>query len=731
MSVAIVSTTKLSAFEMDSLYSMDQVQITTIKQGTNLRDEAISVSILNQETIQNQEITSMKQASTIAPNFYIPDYGSRITSSIYVRGLGARIDQPVVGLNIDNVPYINKNSFDIEVMGIDRMEILRGPQSTLYGRNTMGGVINIYTISPFNFQGLKFGVSYGTGNTIKSNATVYHKFSDKLAASIGAYYNSTDGYFTNETTQTTCDTEQSVGGRLRVQYLPTRSLRIENTFSVGVVDQGGYAYENMATGSISYNDPSSYERTTINNGLTMQLTKPKWSLASITSYQYLNDAMTLDNDFTPESLFTLRQAIQEHSITEDVVFRSTDGKEGYGWTIGVFGLADIKDMQAPVVFKEQGIEQLILENAIMDDTYEYIWDTDSFTLSSDFRTYTYAAALYHESSYTKGRFKATIGARLDYEQTTLEYHSYTSTGCKKYSTADGTLLFTKPIEVDLTGSPTLSFTEFLPKASVVYQLGEYRQSSVYATVAKGYKAGGYNTQMFSDILQQEVMSLFGLTAIYSAEEIIAYKPEYSWNYEVGTHILNPDRTLLADVALFYIDCRDQQLTIFPDGMVTGRMMTNAGHSRSYGVEAALSAVVSDGFRLNAAYGYTNAKFITYDDNEEDYAGNYVPYAPMQTISANAEYSFGVNTSLFNRIALNINTNGVGRTYWSESNDVSQPLYMLLGSEVRFVGDRYTFTVWGRNITNVDYNTFYFESIGNQFVSKGRPATFGVTLNMTL
>lgn len=712
---------------------MDQVMVTTIKQGLDLGNEPVSVTLLDQQTIEKRQISTMKDVTAVAPNFYIPDYGSRITSSIYVRGLGARIDQPVVGLNIDNVPYINKNGFDTEVMGIERIEVLRGPQSTLYGRNTMGGVVNIYTISPFNYQGLKVGLSYGSTNAMKANATYYHKFSNRFAASLGGYYSSTDGYFTNETTGEKCDVEQSMGGRLRLQYLPSAKTRIDNTLAISHVDQGGYAYRNLATGVISYNDPSSYKRTLINNGLSVVHTEERWTLASITSYQYLDDHMTLDQDFTPYSYFTLQQAIQEHSFTEDLVARSRN-VEGYNWIAGLFGQYSHKSMQGPVEFKQMGIDSLILSNATQSDNYYYEWDTDRFTLYSDFCNITYSAAAYHESSYTRGRWRATLGARVDYEKTTLQYHSYTNTGCTKYydydSANDEWATWYKAIAPDLKGAPSQSFLEILPKANVSYRLGAQRQSSLYATVAKGYKAGGYNTQMFSDILQQEIMSLFAVSALYSAEEIIAYKPEYSWNYEVGAHLLSRDRTLAADLSLFYISCQDQQLTVFPEGMVTGRMMTNAGESRSIGAEFSGRATFGD-LNLNVAYGYTNAKFVIYDDNESDYSGNYIPYSPTQTISANIDYGFELNSRWADRVIVAANTSGAGRIYWNESNSLSQPLYMLLGSEVRIEGRGYNLTLWGRNLANKAYDTFYFMSCGNEFMQQGKPRSIGVTLNLDI
>lgn len=719
---------------LDSLmYKIDQVDVTFIKQGMNLQGEPISSTILNINDVESNKITDIKSASSVVPNFYIPDYGSRITSSIYVRGLGARIDQPVVGLNIDNVPFVNKNSFDLEVMDVERMEILRGPQSTLYGRNTMGGVVNVYTISPFNYQGVRVGAEYSSGNTYSLRASVYEKFSEKFAASLGLYHSSSDGFHTNLYTGEKCENETSWGGRMKLQYRPSTRTRIENTLSVSSLDQGGYAYMNVATNEINYNDPSNYERISVNNGLTVNYQGDGWILSSITGYQYLDDEMTLDQDFSTASMFTLTQATQDHSITEDIILRSNRSTEGYNYLFGVFGFYDHKNMQAPVRFKEDGINYLIYDNVNGTNSYYNDWDNNSFDLNSDFTNHTFGSAIYHESSYTKGRFDMTLGIRLDYEMTMLDYHSYTSTGCYgNIADADGNITnrFYKPIIIDTKGTPSQYFLEVLPKFNILYRFGADQKSTLFGSISKGYKAGGYNSQMFSDILQQKVMQIFGLSEAYSAEDIISYDPEYSWNYEIGSHLVSSNYRFSADMSIFYIDCRDQQLTIFPDGMVTGRMMTNAGHSRSYGAEFSGRASIGN-FDVNTSYGYTNAKFITYDDNEEDYAGNYLPYAPQHTLYAGVDYSIYTNNRLFHKIVLNANTNGAGRIYWNEQNSLSQPFYALLGAELRFVGARYTVALWGRNMCDKEYNTFYFKSMGNEFVQQARPQTYGVTVNITL
>lgn len=709
----------------DSTYVVETVAVRAVKQGADLRLEPLSSTVLGSIALENNQVSAISDLRTIIPNFYMPEYGSRITSSIYVRGLGARIDNPVVGLNINNTPLLNKNAFDMEVMDIAKMEILRGPQSTLYGRNTMGGVINIYTLSPMDFEGIKLSADYSSGNTYRVRGSLYERLSDRLGFAISGYYGSSDGLFENSYTGEMCDRYTEGGGSLRILYKASSRTTIDNTTTISTLDQGGYPYRLLNSDEVSYNDPSSYDRTTVSSGLTIQHRRESYTLTSTTGYQYLDDSMTLDNDFTPESIFTLTQAIREHSFTEDITLRSNNSNKRYNYILGAFGFYKNQKMDAPVTFKEDGIQQLIIDNIPTTDTY--VWNSDSFILDSDIKTQTIGAALYHQSSYKAGRWEFTAGVRLDYEMAMLDYHSFANTGATRYD-SDGELVWDKVLDIDLEGTPNIDFLEILPKATATFRIDS--KNSLYWSATKGYKAGGYNTQMFSDILQQELMERFGLSALYSAEEIISYLPEYSWNYEMGGHFANKNNTLTADVALFYIACRDQQLTVFPDDMVTGRLMTNAGESRSYGAELSLNAR-RGGFAMNASYGYTNAKFVEYNDGEQDYAGNYIPYAPQHTLYASASYTFTTNSRTIRNIVLEANTSGAGKIYWSEDNTVSQPLYALVGASATLRNSNYSLSIWGRNITDKVYNTFYFESMDNEFVQQANPATFGATLNITI
>ncbi len=712
--------------------TLGDVNVTAIKQGADI-DLTTASTVLDRREVERNGIVTVRSVSDLVPNFFLPEYGSRMTSTIYVRGLGARIDQPSMGLNIDNVPVMCKENYDFDIADIARVEMLRGPQSTLYGRNTMGGLMNVYTLSPMQWQGTRFIAEMASHMTVKVGASHYARINDKLGIAGGIYYTTTSGQYTNQYNSKKCDWERQGTGRLKLVWQPSSSLMLSNTLSASISRQGGYPYEWVETGQIVYDDTCFYRRTSIMDGLTITKHFDHWSLSSITSYQYLDDNMTLDNDFTPLPYFTLTQARREHAVTQDVVARGDDSR-AYKWLVGAFGFYRRYKMDAPVTFMDTGIARLIEDHInSVNPYYPVVWNERSFVLGSRFTNPTWGVALYHQSSYDWKRITFTAGLRLDYEHTSLNHHSETHTGYRVIDAATGEIFHSNNIDIDDGGSLSKHFTELLPKFSITYHLPTAGESSIYASVSKGYKAGGFNTQMFSDVLQQRLMGIMGIGAAYDINDIVGYKPEKAWNYELGGHFESANRRIQGDIALFYIDCSDRQMTIFPDGTTTGRIMTNAGKTRSVGAEASLGVNFTDYLGMNLSYGYCDARFVRYNDGKADYKDKHVPYCPQHTLFAQAfyTYNFKGGSDWAQSITLDASLKGTGEIYWNEANTQRQPFYALLGSSITLAGKHYSLQLWGQNLTGTRYNTFYFVSISHEFLQRGRGRMMGATLRINI
>lgn len=708
--------------------------VSSVKISDDEISSAYSTTTLRRADIENRHISSVKELSAIAPNFYQPDYGSRMTSSMYVRGFGSRIDQPVVGMNIDGVPVMNKNNYDFELFDIDRVQVMRGAHGLLYGRNTSGGAINLYTMSPLNFQGKRFTLEYGSANNVRVKASHYAAPSNRFGWAVSLLYNHSDGYFMNKELGKNCDGGDNGALRLRLQWLPGDDWSIDNTLSAGYTAEGGWAYRHYnpadkSLAPVAYNDECSYKRLNISEGLVVKRAFDWGAISSTTGYQYVDDRMRLDNDFLPLDYFSMGQYQKEHSLTQEFVVKADD-LGAFNLLGGLFAFFKHNNMSAPVHFKQYGIDNLILKNAneewyysLDNGTRELSFKEDNFIIYDDFVIPAFGVAAFVQGGISLHGFDVKAGLRADYEYSSMSYDSHSTVHYSTYKEVSGYDVMNTVFK----GQRAVDALVLLPSLSVSYG-GDW--GNVYASARKGFKAGGFNTQLFSDILKQKMMNSF----VGSDDDIDAsstvYKPEINWTIELGTH-LSPLASKKLDImaSLFYIDCRNQQLTTFPDGG-TGRMMSNAGRSFSAGAEFSARYALGD-ITFDAGFGYTHAKFIKYNRGDVDLSGRILPYAPRETYSLNVAYRLPVPRSFANFFVLNVGWNGVGRTFWNEENTLSQPFYSLLSASLAWEKGHWGVSLWGKNLLNEKYNTFYFRSIGNDFFAQGKPLHFGISMHINL
>lgn len=353
---------------------------------------------------------------------------------------------------------------------------------------------------------------------------------------------------------------------------------------------------------------------------------------------------------------------------------------------------------------------------------------------------------YHESNFDiTSRLVATLGLRYDYLHTGIHYQS------SAYMAMTANMMGQKAtytLRSALDEKTNDDYSQFLPKIGITYRLDD-QQSNIYATISKGYRAGGYNIQMFSDILQTELnanrqQALRGDYDVpHTAEDYekvnqtISYKPEVSWNYEVGSHLNLFNHALHLDLSAFYMKVRNQQLSVMAGNYGFGRMMVNAGRSHSCGIEAALRGQLVNGqldWMLN--YGYTHAVFDEYTDGEGENAVSYkdkrVPYVPMHTLCAMADYLVNFNSSFLRNMIFGANVNMQGKTYWDNANTYSQDVYAVLGAHVAFDFGILQLNLWGKNLTDTNYNTFAVDNAATgkreYFAQRGNPFQCGVDLS---
>jgi len=727
--------------DTSKVFDLDEIVVVSQpKDGRLLRHQPLSSTVLTQREMQTLGVSDLAQLSQYVPSFSMPQYGSRLTSSMYIRGIGSRINNPAVGIYYDNIPLMSKSAFNHHFYHIDRVDVLRGPQSTLYGMNTEGGLVHIYSKNPMVYQGTDISMGIGTGLTSHAEIAHFHRPSEKFAFSAAAFWNGQRGFFKNQALDEWNDKLQEAGGKMRFVYQPTKKLTLDLTADYQWTRQNAFPYGLYDDEANTVEDPSTtlmngYRRQMVNTGLNISYKANNWLLSSTTSWQYLRDHMEMDQDYLPADFMHLTQLQKQQALTQELILRS-HGQRKWHWTFGVFGSYQWLRTDAPVTFGPAMNDMTAARILTMMPAYVVsmfkIWEIPEFNVTETFHTPSASLGAFHESTVSlTDRLDVTLGLRYEYSQVKIDYNT---SGLVALHYSIPPIDQTNRLTAVLENDRKRSFNQLLPKVGVTYRVDE-SGSNIYATVSKGYRAGGYNIQMFSEIYQAEFMnkgkslSQGDVTISYTDEdydavdETISYKPEESWNYEAGAHLNLLDGKLHADIAFYYMKIRNQQLSMMSPETNFGRIMVNAGKSHTMGFELSLRGRFFDD-RLDwfCNLGAVKAKFDEYDT----YDGNSIPFVPAAT------YSLGANYRI-DRFSVGADLSGQGYTEWNEANTFGQKKYVLLGAHVGYDFGSCNVKLWGCNLTDTKYNTFAVESRAAgealRFAQRGNPLQLGVDLNI--
>jgi len=774
----------------------EAVVVASPKLSEKIRRTSTSVSLFSDDGMQTRGVKSLSDLSAYAPNLYIPSYGSLQSSAVYIRGVGSRINTPAVAMYIDDVPVIEKSAYNLDLLDVSRIDVLRGPQGTLFGRNAMGGLIHVHTVNPFVTQGtdIRTGVASKDGKAYLS-AMTHQKLSDKAAFSAGGFYERSGGYYRNDSLDKKIGGYQRFGGKTNWKLRPTDkwNLNLSAAYDYSDEDAYPYFYGGGTSGEedlpnllhrISANHEGNYRRHLFNSGFSARYDAPAFSVTSVTGYQFLDDRMMMDQDFLALDYYTLEQRQKSHVLTEEIILKSHSGRR-LEWTGGVFGMWQAMRTTAPVVFYGDGMRMLNgnIAGGMPTISYPnpYSGQTVSMPLSlsisdplmtvpSSFRTPVLSGAVFVQGTLHDAlleRLDLTLGLRLDNERQKLTYASAVSNVHYVFSMP---MISPANLEanVNKNGSFANTYTRLLPKVSLQYNLPD-NQGNVYATVSEGMRAGGYNIQMVSDVMssvlrgdmmdhtrdycntllkdlaekaaspamaamfngiRQKMNESMPKIDIPDVQDAVTYKPEYAWNYELGTHLNLLENALMADFSVFFMDIHNQQLSRFaPTGL--GRMMVNAGRSRNIGFELSLKgSLLNHRLHWGASYGYTHAELRNCDLGEGmDYKGNRVPFIPEHNVCLSADYDLAVSSGLLERIVLGADMTGLGRIYWTEANDTYQNFYILPNAHCTLDFGKLSLRLWGRNLSQTSFHTFEFETMNRNFYQKGMPLQLGVDIRL--
>ena len=742
-------TDSLAVRDMDEL-----VVVSTPKEHSLLRSQPIASTSFGAAQLEQRHIEGIKGLSTHIPGLFIPTYGSRLTTGIYLRGVGSRIGTPAVGMYVDDIPLASMSSMDQDLSDADRIDVLRGPQGTLYGRNTMGGLIRVYTKNPMNYQGTDLMLGAATYNNYRARVTHYHRPADNFAFSAGVSYEHQGGFFKNQAREgERVDRGDDIAAHWRGIYRPTERVNIDLSARYQWTSQGAYPYAEKAgddAGHVAYNREGNYLRHNLNVGLKAEHNFDRIVMSSITGFQFLKDDMNMDQDYSRQDIFALQQKQNSKVLSEEIAVKSKNSGR-WQWTSGINFQYQWLRTEAPVTFYQEGVDWLsgIINRSLPDLTAQGMGPMSitlrntEMPMGGSFRTPTLNTGIFHQSTVELVKNLSLIaGIRLDYEHNSMDYDALNSVDYDFLMAAHGmnVALNGRNISPNFNGKVSDDDLHVLPKVALKYDFGQ--GSNVYASVSRGYRSGGYNVQLFSDLLQQEMRRLMMDDVVNGTEEYLKrlfaripgipaghtdmimgrirsamptaaqpdvaatthYKPETSWNYEIGSHLNFLEGRLKADLAAYWIETRDLQISQMAESGL-GRITINADKSRSIGMEASLQAAVTDDFTVNASYGFTHAT-LRHSGNDEHPSDYYVPFAPKHTMAVGAQYTWHTRGWLQD-IPLGAIGKGNGRIYWTRENDLSQPFYALLDARLSVRHNDLEFSLWGNNLTDTHYDAFCF------------------------
>ena len=636
-----------------------------------------SVSIVDSGFVNRHELQSITELTAVVPNFYMPEYGSKQNTPVYIRGVGAKTKGSAVGFYVDGIPHFENSSFDVDMSNIASVTVFRGPQGTLYGRNAIGGIINVTTVSPLTYQGTQFKLGYGSHNDALFQFSHYNKLGSKMGYSVAGGYHYNDGFHRNMFTNKYADQLKDAYGRVALVWLLDNKWFLRVNSMLDYSNQGGYPYGkyNRLTGeteAVNYNRYSSYRRLLSTSGLNIRYAGENVSFSSQTAFQYIRDRQGIDQDFTSNDTYFVKNRLKQTMLSQEFILKSNNSSR-YQWLWGAFAMTQH-----------------------INNTVETQYITKDNAFPTHYRIPVNALAIYHQSTIKLfSGFSFIAGLRWDYENSTLKYLRETY----QLST-DGARTEVKNV------NSSLHFNQITPKFALQYQ-DERNNNSYYFSVTRGYKAGGFNQT-------------------FQKDEETSFGPEYNWNYELGGKVHLLKDKLYAEAALYYIDWRQQQVNQTVPGV--GNVIHNAGHSSSKGFELALNSSPLKNLSIALSYGYTYAKFIEYQKSAKlSYSGNMLPMVPRNTLSCSASYALYPSCSSFiDKIVLTAGLTGLGKIYWAEDNEVAQNFYALLNAKISITSGIFTWECWGKNITDTHYNTYCFKSSAD-YAQVGKPACFGTSL----
>lgn len=689
LAVAIMAATGYASAQQ---LALEEVMVTAQKKAESLQDTPIAIAAFNEDALETIRVTDVVDLRGNAPSLNISYFAAdRAAPLLFIRGMGS-IDvqttkDSAVGLYLDGVSLGRVSGLATDIADLERIEVLRGPQGTLYGRNTTGGAINFITRKPDEELGVKLQVSAGNYDFIEARAMVNVPITDSLFIKGSYMASERDGWVENlssEPNQADYFEDDKDAGNIAVRWLPGDNFTIDYAYDFSNMDYGNAFYQITNGESVKRQDEtdqqfglSPSESEVSGHNLTMAWELGSVTLKSITGYRELDNSLAQNYiaNFYQENQVDQEQFSQEFQAIGNIGNR-------FEYVAGLY------------YYDEESTED---QQTNMTPWFGYIWPGvsgyDGWSVDAE----STSMAIYGQGTWTPAilddRMRLTLGMRYTEDE-------------RKATKAYLRDLFTGPNIPPLVLVGDNDFDNFSPSLTVDYAFSD--NVNGYAKVVSGYRAGGFNTRS----------TVEGFPAGFEPEEVTSY--------ELGMKSDLWNNRLRLNIAAYYNEYEDLQIDQVRPGIIFTDTL-NTGEATIKGAEVELTVLLTEGLTLDAFYAYTDAEFDEFLDNGEDLSDvKKMPYAPRNGSKVALNYQLPVS---YGQYSFYLDYQYQGKTYSGPNNNTDNDSYGIWNARVQlaelavFSGDM-KLAVWGKNLDDEEY-TMATSDLGAVSSIYGTPRSYGV------
>ncbi|MEM0931051.1 MAG: TonB-dependent receptor [Bacteroidota bacterium] len=688
---------------------LNEVVVTANRRLQDIQKTAASVSAIGIKQVEQLQVKQFGELNSIAPNFRAYDDGGTGSFTLIAsRGISTIDFVPTIGLYVDEVPYFTTFAFPLSLSDVEQIEILRGPQGTLYGRNALAGVIKITSKRPTNRLTGYATVGFGNLNSKEIGFGINTPVvKDKLFFRANANITDRDGFVRNLFNGKDLQNREALDANFRLKYYTNERLSMSLLYNLQRRESDAYAFAlasppnstfqdilETAPFEVNFNEDVFRNVLTQNVAFNLKYDFDGFSLNSITSYQKTDQSRLDEFDYT---VFDIQSAISTfdlENITQEIRLASL-GEKNLKWTTGVFLYrTDRENLDRLRVGTDAGILDPDLLPLI---PYEQVDRPDVEQMG---------IAVFGQATYdiTKA-FAITAGLRYDHEEID----------------ADVNRVFTSPALPDGSFSESATFDAFSPKAALGFQAND--DVFLFANIARGFRPGGVNT-------------------FVSDPGNAPFDPETTWNYEAGIKSNLLENRLKLNLTAFYINYSDQQVFTLLNLESFDFGTDNIGESRSFGLELESEWAATKGLNFTLNLGYLNTEITDYSTlnpatgEPTSFEGNSLPNSPEFTGNLNVNYIQPLTKKINFETSIDYNYQSdvffdFGQFPTPElptaENVLIQEAYGLLNGRLGLTSKNLDLFLWGKNLTDETYFSYGYGVGGFNAASFALPRTYGVTL----